>query len=191
MRKNILNIIFNVSFLHKLITCCISLFILVSSICVNEVKNISVLESAKVSASSILVQFFYISTLPANIISKLFVNTEAKSPLSSNENNKNNSNKNKEENSSKSSFGYSIVPDISSYQIVKVKNIKEFSLPDKIKKSRNIIYFENCKFVFKSRILNFSFLIMLLLAILLARRNIGDNNIVLKIKNNRLARLIC
>jgi len=31
---------------------------------------------------------------------------------------------------------------------------------------------------------------MLLLAILLTRRNIGDDNIILKIKNNRLARLI-
>ena len=189
MKKNVLNIIFNVSFMHKFFACVIAFFILMSSVCFTGIKSVSVLESVKVSADTLLVQFFYISTLPIDIISKLFINTEDVNPLTKNEN-KNNNKNSKEENSSKASFGYSILPDFSSSQMLKLKSMKTFTLVDKVKKINSIIYFDNYKFLCKNKTLDFSFLMMLLLAILLARRNVGDNNIVLKIKNNRLARLI-
>ena len=92
MKKNVLNIIFNVSFMHKFFACVIAFFILMSSVCFTGIKSVSVLESVKVSADTLLVQFFYISTLPINIISKLFINTEDVNPLTKNENKNNNKN---------------------------------------------------------------------------------------------------
>lgn len=191
MKKNIMNIIFNVGLLHKFFTCVIAFFMMISSICVLDMKtNISIVETAKVSADTLFVQFFYISTLPINIISKLFVNTEDKAPVSP-VNNQDKNNAAKESNSSKASFGYSILPNnISLSQVVKVKTIKVFTLLDKVKKSRALTCFRDYKFVCIENLLKFNFVMMLLLAILLTRRNIGDDNIIVKIKNNRLARLI-
>ena len=56
--------------------------------------------------------------------------------------------------------------------------------------SKDFCYFRNYEFVCIENALLFGFMMMLLLAILLTRRNIGDDNIIVKIKNNRLARLI-
>lgn len=189
MKKNTLNIISRFSLVHKMLACVIAFFILVSSICISELNtNVSFVESAKVSAGTVMVQFFYISTLPINIVSKIFVNTEAKVPVSKSDTNKGKNSK--DENSSKASFGYSIMPNgITFSQVVKVKEIKVFTLLDKVKKSRVFAYFGNYSFVCIENMLKFGFIMMLLLAILLTRRNIGDDNIVIKIKNNKLAQL--
>lgn len=190
MKKNNLFIISNGSMSHKILSCVVAFFILISSICVCDFKsNISLVESAKVSASTILVQFFYISTLPVNIISKLFVDANSPAPVSKTNND---SNKNsKEENSSKASFGYSILPNtLTTSQIVKVKIIKVFTLLDKVKKSRVVACFGDCKFVCTESFFSFLFVMMLLLAILLTRRNVGNDNIIIKIENNKIAQLI-
>ena len=191
MKKNTKSIISNVGFLHKFFSCVIVFFMIISSVCVAEIKtDFSIVESAKVSADTLLVQFFYISTLPLNVISKLFINTEEKTPAAPvNKQDKNNAAK--ESNSSKASFGYSILPSMLSVsQTVKVKTVKVFTLLDKVKKARVFACFRNYSFVCIENLLKFNFIMMLLLAILLTRRNIGDDNIILKIKNNRLARLI-
>lgn len=191
MKKSTMNIIFNVGLLHKFFTCVVAFFMVISSICVLDIKtNISIVETAKVSADTLFVQFFYISTLPLNIISKLFINTEEKAPISP-VNRQDKDNAAKESNSSKASFGYSILPNtVSLSQVVKVKTVKVFTLLDKVKKSRVFACFRNYEFVCIENLLKFNFLMMLLLAILLTRRNIGDDNIIIKIENNRLARLI-
>ena len=106
MKKNTKSIISNVGFLHKFFSCVIVFFMIISSVCVAEIKTeFSIVESAKVSADTLLVQFFYISTLPLNVISRLFINTEEKTPATPvNKQDKNNAAK--ESNSSKASFGY-------------------------------------------------------------------------------------
>ncbi len=186
-----MNIIFNVNLLHKFFTCVLAFFMMISSVFVVDMKpTFSFVETAKVSADTLFVQFFYISTLPINIISKLFINTEEKAPISP-VNKQDKDNAAKESNSSKASFGYSILPNtISLSQVVKVKTVKVFTLLDKVKKSRVFACFKNYEFVCIENLLKFSFMMMLLLAILLTRRNIGDDNIIIKIKNNGLARLI-
>ena len=191
MKKSTMNIIFNVGLLHKFFTCVIAFFMMISSVYVLDMKaNVSIVETAKVSADTLFVQFFYISTLPINIISRLFINTEEKTPASPvNKQNKNNASK--ETNSSKASFGYSLTPNtISLLQVPKVKTVKVFTLLDKVKKSRVFACFKNYDFVCIESLLKFNFIMMLLLAILLTRRNIGDDNIIVKIENKRLARLI-
>ena len=191
MKKSKMNIIPNVGLLHRFFACVIAFFMMISSVCVIDIKaDISIVESAKISADTLFVQFFYISTLPINIISKLFVNTEEKTPVSPvSKEDKNNAAK--DSNSSKASFGYSILPStISLSQVVKVKTVKVFTLLDKVKKARTFACFKNYSFVCIENLLKFNFVMMLLLAILLTRRNIGDDNIIVKIKNNILARLI-
>lgn len=190
MKNNTLNIISKFSLSHKFFSCVVAFFVLISSICVGELNtNISFVESARVSANTILVQFFYISSLPANIISKLFVNTEVKTPAVPVNTNKNKNSK--EENSSKASFGYSILPNTITFsQVVKTKTVKVFTLLDKVKKSRVFAHFQNYKFICIENLMKFNFIMMLLLAILLTRRNIGDDNIIIKIENNNLAQLI-
>lgn len=190
MKKNTLGIIFGFSSVHKkMLACVVAFFILVSSVCISELNvNVSFVESAKISAGTVMVQFFYISTLPVNIVSKMFVNTQANVPVSKADTNKNKNSK--DENSSKASFGYSIIPNsITFSQVVKVKEVKVFTLLDKVKKSRVFAYFGSYSFVCIENMLKFGLIMMLLLAILLTRRNIGDDNIVIKIKNNKLAQL--
>ena len=191
MKKSKMNIIPNVGLLHKFFACVLAFFMMISSVCAIDIKtDISIVESAKISADTLFVQFFYISTLPINIISKLFVNTEEKTPVSPvSKEDKNNAAK--DSNSSKASFGYSILPNtISLSQVVKVKTVKVFTLLDKVKKARVFACFRNYSFVCIENLLKFNFIMMLLLAILLTRRNIGDDNIIVKIKNNTIARLI-
>ncbi len=191
MEKKARNVIFNVGLLHKFFSCVIAFFMLISSVCVIEIKtDFSLIETAKISADTLLVQFFYISTLPMNVISKMFVNTEEKTPAAPvNKQDKNNAAK--DSTSAKASFGYSILPNtISLSQVVKTKTVKVFTLLDKVKKSRIFMHFEIYKFVCIENARLFGFIMMLLLAILLTRRNVGNDNIILTIKNNKLARLI-
>jgi len=177
---------------RKLFACVVSFFIIISSYgFVSETQtSISLLETAKVSAGTVIAQFFYISTLPLNIISKLFTSSHNVDPLSPVKNDKN---KAKESNSSKASFGYLILPtSVNSLQMTKTKTLKNFVLPDKIKKSRIYAVFDNIvgNIVSVETFFKFNIIMILLLTILLTRRNVGDDNIVLNIKNNRLARLI-
>ncbi len=192
MKKNTMNVsISSAGLLHKFFSCVIVFFMLMSSVCVAEIKtDISLVETAKISADTLLVQFFYISTLPLNVISKMFVNTEEKTPAAPvNKQDKNNAAK--DSTSAKASFGYSILPNtISLSQVVKTKTVKVFTLLDKVKKSRIFMHFEIYKFVCIENARLFGFIMMLLLAILLTRRNVGNDNIILTIKNNKLARLI-
>lgn len=193
IKKNTKNIITNVGLLHKFFSCVLIFFMLMSSVCVAEIKtDISFVETAKVSADTLLVQFFYISTLPLNVISKMFVNTEEKAPITAPMNNsQDKNNAAKDSTSAKASLGFSILPNtISLSQVVKTKTIKVFTLLDKVKKSRTFMHFEIYKFVCIENARLFGFIMMLLLAILLTRRNVGNDNIILTIKNNKLARLI-
>lgn len=177
---------------RKLFACAVSFFIMISSFgVISEIRtNISLFETAKVSAGTVIAQFFYISTLPLNIISKLFTEGHDVNPLTPAENNKK---KSKESNSSKASFGYSILPTtVNLLQSAKVKAVKVFVPLDKVKKSKAYAFFDNAiaGSVLLETILKFNIIMILLLAILLTRRNVGDDNIVLNIKNNVLARLI-
>ena len=193
IKKNTKNIITSAGLLHKFFSCVIVFFMLISSVCVAEIRtDISLVETAKVSADTLLVQFFYISTLPLNVISKMFVNTEEKAPITAPMNNsQDKNNAAKDSTSAKASLGFSILPNtISLSQVVKTKTIKVFTLLDKVKKSRTFVYFEIYKFVCIENARLFGFIMMLLLAILLTRRNVGNDNIILTIKNNTLARLI-
>ena len=191
MNKNIFSIIFNSVFFHKFITCVVAFFVVISSVFVCDIKTeISIVETAKVSADTLFVQFFYISTLPINIISKLFINTEEKTPAAPVNKEKEND-ASKSSNSSKASFGYSVLPNILTIsQNIKTKTVKVFVLLDKVKKTKFFTCFNDYSFVCIENLLKFNFIMMLLLAILLTRRNIGDDNIIVKIKNNKLARLI-
>ncbi len=178
---------------RKLFACAVSFFIMISSFgVISEIRtNISLFETAKVSAGTVIAQFFYISTLPLNIISKLFTEGHDVNPLTPAENNKK---KSKESNSSKASFGYSILPTtVNLLQSAKVKAVKVFVPLDKVKKSKAYAFFDNViagSVLLLETILKFNIIMILLLAILLTRRNVGDDNIVLNIKNNVLARLI-
>ena len=75
-------------------------------------------------------------------------------------------------------------------QTVKTKTVKVFTLLDKVKKSKIFMHFESYEFICIENLLKFNFVMMLLLAILITRRNIGNDSIVIKIENNKLARLI-
>ena len=192
MEKKARNIIFNVGLLHKFFSCVIVFFMMISSVCVADIKtDFSLVETAKVSADTLLVQFFYISTLPMNVISKMFVNTEQETPIAPVKNQDKN-NAAKDSNSSKASFGYSILPNVISLsQIMKTtKTVNTSLLIGKVKKLQAFSYFKNYEFVCIENALLFGFIMMLLLAILLTRRNVGNDNIILTIKNNNLARLI-
>lgn len=192
MKKRARNIISGVGLLHKFFSCVIVFFMMISSVCVAEIKpTFSLVETAKISADTLLVQFFYISTLPMNVISKLFVNTEAETPIAPVKNQDKN-NASKESNSAKASFGYSILPNVVSLsQVVKTaKTVNTSMLVGKVKKLKDSCYFGNYAFVCIENSLLFGFIMMLLLAILLTRRNVGNDNIILTIKNNKLARLI-
>ena len=192
MEKKTSNIIFNVGLLHKFFSCVIVFFMMISSVCVAEMKtDFSLVETAKISADTLLVQFFYISTLPMNVISKMFVNTEEETPIAPVKKQDNN-NAAKDSNSAKASFGYSILPNVISLsQIMKTtKTVNTSLLIGKVKKLQNFSYFKNYEFVCIENALLFGFIMMLLLAILLTRRNVGNDNIILTIKNNKLARLI-
>ena len=96
-----------------------------SSVCVAEIKtDISIIETAKISADTLLVQFFYISTLPLNVISKMFVNNEQEAPISAPVQSQDQNNAAKDSTSAKASFGFSILPNtISLSQVVKTKTV--------------------------------------------------------------------
>ncbi len=184
----------NSVFMHKLMAWALSIFIVISSFSVGKADtNISIADTAKISAETLVTQFFYLSTLPLNVITKLFTESEnsAATPLAPAKNNKNSS---KHDAAAQASAGYSIMPVNDLMQFTKVKFFSSSSLQNKVTKARFAKFFNDI-FCFDglfsvSFLLNFNIITLLLLAILLARRNIGDDNIVLSIENNMYARLI-
>lgn len=179
--------------MHKILAWVLSFFILINSFSVGKTAiNVSLTDTAKISAEALVTQFFYISTLPLNIITKLFVETDntVAVPLAPAKDNKKSS---KNDNAAQASSEYSIVPVMDLSQFTKVKNFSFSGLQDKVKKSKCAAFF-SCVFYSVGftigDLLKLNIIMLLLLAILLTRRNIGDDNIILSIKNNTFARLV-
>ena len=180
--------------MHKLLAWALSFFIVIGSFSVGKIETeISIVDTAKISAETLVTQFFYLSTLPLNVITKLFTESEnsVATPLAPAKNNKNSS---KHDNAAQASAGYSIMPVNNLMQFTKAKFFTFSSLQSKSVKTgfaaffNDVLCFDGLFFV--GDLLKLNIIILLLLAILLARRNIGDDNIVLSIKNTTFARLI-
>lgn len=180
-------------FMHKMLAWALSFFILVSSFSVGKTDiNISLTDTAKISAEALVTQFFYISTLPLNVITKLFVETgnSVAAPLAPVRKNKNSS---KHDNATQASAGYSIVPVMDLTQFTKVKNFGFSGTQNEANgtKSKGFFNYLFCSAgISVGDLLKLNIIMLLLLAILLTRRNIGDDNIILNIKNNTFARLV-
>jgi hypothetical protein len=176
-----------------------------------EEQKKTIMKSVEISTELVLNQFFYISALPVSAISKLFVGTDkntankTNNPIQSSkvthveqqqtgtetENNKGTDTKDK--NSSKASIGYSIIAGTSAIsKVVKSEGIKDLFVADKLKETSFVGYVDSINVVLGEKVINVMFVMMLLLAILLARKNVGDNNIInnSKIKYKRLTQLI-
>jgi hypothetical protein len=187
-----------------------------------EEQKKTIMKSVEISTAIVLNQFFNISVLPASAITKLFssinkgiakkestpiqLSKETVVPVvqqqtataktisnstASTENNKGTATKDK--NSSKASMGYSIVAGTSIIgKVIKGEVIKDLFIADKLKETSFVGYVDSINVVLSEKVINVMFIMMLLLAILLARRNIGDNDIINnnKIKNKRITQLI-
>ena len=186
-----------VRLLHKLIACVILSCIIVGSaefVTFTNI-NISFTDSMKISADTLLSQFFSVSTLPVNAISRMFVETSSKSSMQTDSSQKNKDKKAKEGSSARASVGYSIIPNtINSLSFgVKTKSLNVFK--DFVQISRQKLFnyqiLERDKIRYLDLFVKFN-IMLLLLYILLTRRNIsGDDNIMSKInKNNVTARLV-
>lgn len=187
----------NSIFLNKLIACLVFFCIIITSthIVNNFSEPIVIDNTIQISAETILVQFFYISALPANFISKLFLSKQA-DPISNKKQSEEQNKSKSESNSSKASLGYSILPaqaDLT--KTIEQKNLKErsnFPLFVKTLTSAKNYGFNNSSGLVGSVCSKFNsdIIMMLLLAISLARRSVGDGNIItINIKNNKSAQL--
>lgn len=179
--------------IRKFLACGVLFCIILSSLGIVRINNnLSILESAKVSADTLISHFFYISSLPVDIISKMFIENTQVSPKGA-EKKKNNNND--EGSSAKASLGYSILPgSINNLQISKAKIIKANKY---ITYSDRFVLFDygilrSLNLQNLSLIVEMNIIMMLLLAILLSRRKISDDNIIIKIINNKkiIARLL-
>ena len=200
MRKDVLHFnLFskNSILLNKLIACLVFFCIITTS--TNIVNNFSepivIDNTIQISAETILVQFFYISALPANFISKLFLSKQA-DPISNKKQTDEQSQSKTQSNSSKASLGYSILPtqaDLTkTVEQNKLKGKNSLPLFAKSLTSEKSYGFDNGCSLLCSIYTKFSLdiITMLLLAISLARRNIGEGNIVtINIKNIKSAQL--
>jgi hypothetical protein len=172
----------------------------------------TIMKSVEVSTVLVLNRFFYISALPASAISKMVfvvhkgiakkassLIQSSKETMSVGQQTEKATTNNKEtdtekDNSSKASIGYSIIA--GTLGIIKVINnegLKDLFVADKLIETSFVRYADNINFVSIKKIINIKFIMMLLLAILLARRNVGDNNIInnnINNKNNRITRFI-
>lgn len=182
-------------FLSKFIACLVFFCIVMTS--TNIVNNFSepilVDDTIQISAETIMVQFFYISALPANFISKLFLSKQA-DPISNKKANEQDKNK-AESNSSKASVGFSFLPAQTDFS--KVLELKKVIATGgilafvKVVKNSSVFSTVSKLFYCCCNKFNLSIIMMLLLAISLTRRNIGNDGIVIiNIENNKLARLI-
>ncbi|MDD5021505.1 MAG: hypothetical protein PHR82_05125 [Endomicrobiaceae bacterium] len=187
-----------VRLLHKLIACVILSCIIVGSaesVTFTNI-NISFASSIKISTDTLLSQFFSVSTLPVNAISKMFVETVInKVDIQTDSSQKNRDKKTKEGSSARASVGYSIIPGtINSLSFgVKTKSLNVFKDFVQVLRPKLFNYqiLERDKIRYLDLFIKFN-IILLLLYILLTRRNLsGDDNIINKInKNNKIARLV-
>ena len=219
MNKEGFSIISIVSIKHKILSCVLAFFVLISSMnLLNfEEQKKTIMKSVEISTELVLNQFFYISALPVSAITKLFsgINkstakkestqiqlSKETTPVvqqqtataktisnstASTENNKGTDTKDK--NSSKASIEYSIIAGTSAIsKVVKSEGIKDLFVADKLKETSFVGYVDSINVVLGEKVINVMFVMMLLLAILLARKNVGDNNIInnSKIKYKRL-----
>lgn len=151
-------------------------------------------DSAKVSADTLLSHFFSLSTLPVNTISKIFTEEVDNLNLKTEKTKKNNNKKEKERSSAKASSAYSIAASYSDFlnftaQAKSSSIFKDFINILKLK-SADYLILDRDKTRCIDLFIKFN-IMLLLLYILLTRRNIGgDDNIVNKIKNNMIARLV-
>ena len=223
MKKEFFSIISSVSIKHKILSCVLAFFVLMSSMNLlnfEEYKK-TIMKSVEVSTVLVLNRFFYISALPASAISKLFLGkhkstvkkesipiqpleetttvgqqtdkaTETIAIAKETENNKGDNKK--DNNSIKASIGYSIVADtLSIRKVIKSEEIKDLLIADRLIETEFVRYVENVNFVLRGKVISVMFVMMLLLAILLARRNVGDNNIInnnINIKNKKVTRFM-
>jgi hypothetical protein len=207
MEKKELFIISKVSVMNKIISCVVAFFVLLCSMnLLNfEEQKATILKSIGVSADTVISQFFYISTFPAEMISMLFIDTDeddsvkkestplvvSTTEVESNQSTEENSVE--DNNSSKASIGYSILSGMAVVsKVINSENMNVLDFFGKVKETNYIEYFKRIFLVSDRKVISVMFTIMLLLAILLARRNVGGNNIINnnKIKNKTLTQLI-
>jgi hypothetical protein len=187
----------NSIFLNKFIACLVFFCIITTStnIVNNIPESITIEDTIQTSAQTILVHFFYISALPANFISKLFLSKQA-DPISNKKQSEEQNKSKSESNSAKASLGYSILP----VQTNLTKSLEQKNLKGNISLPLFAKFLKQAKICFKNDFgllgsinakFNSDIIMMLLLAISLTRRDIGDGNIItINIKNNKTAQLI-
>ena len=223
MKQEFFSIISAVSIKHKILSCVLAFFVLMSSMNLLNFEGYkkTIMKSVEVSTVLVLSRFFNISVLPASAISKMvFVvrksiakktssliqpsketatveqqsdkATETIATANETENNKGTDKK--DNNAIKASIGCSIVVVASGIRkVVKSEGIKDLLIADRLIGTEFVRYAESINFVSVEKIINIRFVMMLLLAILLARRNVGDNNIInnnINIKNKKIARFM-
>ena len=217
-----------VSIKHKILSCVLAFFVLISStnlLNFEEYKK-NIMKSVEVSTDLtdlVVSQFFNIVILPVSAISKIFSGkhestvkeegipihveqqatevTETVATENATENETTNETENnkgtdtKGDNAIKASIGYSITSDILGInKVIKGEWLKDLLIADRLIGVNFVRYVEGINFVLRERVINVVFVMMLLLAIILARRNVGDNNIINNninnIKNKKIARFI-
>jgi len=187
-----------VKLLHKVIACAVLFCIIAGSAESVTFTNINLTftDSIRVSADTLLSQFFSVSTLPVNAISKMFIETVSKANVAKDSSSqKHKDKKDKEGSSARASVGYSIIPNsINSLNFVtRIKSLNMFKdfIQGSSQKSLNLQISKQNKVRYLDMFIKFN-IMLLLLYILLTRRNMnGDDNIVNTInKNNIIARLI-
>lgn len=192
--KMIISLIRMESVLFRKFLACGILFCLVLTsgeiITVN--ANISVLQSAKVSADTLISQFFYISTFPLDVITKLFTDISkdnSGNELTASKKHDKDKRNTADGNAAKASLGYSIFPNVANVlNFSKIKTVKTTSyiMPAKSFVTVNYVNFPSCCVSYLDNFVGLNIIIMLLLAILLTRKNIGDDNIIIKINNKKM-----
>ena len=216
-----------VSIKHKILSCVLAFFVLITSMNLLSFERYkeTIMKSVEVSTDLVVSQFFHISALPASVISKIFsgkhestvkkesipiqpseetttveqqtaevIKTVATENETTNATANNKGTDKKDNNSIKASIGYSITSGISGInKVINSKWLKDLLIADRLIETSFVRYAESINFVSIEKIINIRFVMMLLLAILLARRNVGDNNIInnnINIKNKKIARFM-
>ena len=227
MEKEFFSITSAVSIKHKILSCVLAFFVLMSSMNLLNFEGYkkTIMKSVEVSTVLVLSRFFNISVLPASAISKMIfvvhksiakkassliqpsketatveqqtaevIKTVATENETTNATANNKGTDKKDNNSIKASIGYSITSGISGInKVIKGEWLKDLLIADRLIETNFVRYAESINFVSIEKIINIRFVMMLLLAILLARRNVGDNNIInnnINIKNKKIARFM-
>ncbi|MDD3065056.1 MAG: hypothetical protein PHI20_02760 [Endomicrobiaceae bacterium] len=188
-----------VKLLHKVIACAVLFCIIAGSAESVTFTNINLTftDSMRVSADTLLSQFFSVSTLPVNAISKMFIETVNKTNVAKDSSSqKHKDKKAKEGSSARASAGYSIIPNNIINSLNFVNKIRYLNVSDNFvsvtyHKLLNYRILERDKVRCLDMFIKFN-IMLLLLYILLTRRNISsDDNIINTInKNNMIARLV-